>query len=127
MARIEWIKLRLENWARWKARAESGGRGWCSQATFLNDYSNDRYREARIPIDHVEGGVTNDAVESLKPERSHLYETLLCIYPLDLGIRGTALHCGVQESTVHARLESADVALREWINRREERKKSFTS
>src|SRR4051812_41869391 len=82
MARIEYIKLRLNNWALWKAREQGGGLGFASQSSFLNDYDSDRYRESRIPVDDVDASQTDAAVEALKPDRAHLWQTLQCIYPL---------------------------------------------
>jgi hypothetical protein len=118
MARIEWIKHRLDNWANWKARNQDGGLGWASQAAFLNEYSSDRYREARIPIDDVDAGVTDQAVEALLPDQAHLYRTLHHIYLLGLGIKETSRREGVAESTVNARLAASDAAIRAWFNAR---------
>ena len=126
MARIEWIKHRLDNWALWKAREAGDGRGWASQSAFLGTFDADRYREARIPIDEVDASVTDQAVEALLPERGHLYRTLQGVYPLALGIRETARQEGVAESTIKARLEQADQALRVWFNERADAKRSFT-
>lgn len=127
MARIEYIKHRLDNWAKWKARDQGGGLGWASQAAFLNEYSSDRYREARIPIDDVDASVTDQAVEALLPDHAHLYRTLQCIYPHGLGIRETARREGVAESSIKARLDAADRALQLWFAAREDAKRSFTS
>lgn len=128
MARIEYMRLRLNNWALWKARGLGGGLGYSSQATFLGEYDSGRYREARIPIDEVDASVTDQAVEALLPGREHLYTTLQCIYPLGLGARETARTCGVAESTIKARLEQADLVLTQWLREREDaRKRSFTT
>lgn len=129
MARIEWVKLRLDNWALWKDKESSGGLGWASQAAFLNEASTDRYRESRIPIDDVDAGLTNTGVESLKaPPRSHLYETLQLIYPRGLGIRETARRTGCAESTIKARLEQADRVLADWFaERKQAREKSLST
>jgi len=126
MARIEWVKLRLNNWALWKARETGGGLGWASQSSFLNDARTDRYREAAIPIDDVDAATTNTAVESLREERPHLYTTLQCVYPDGLGIKETARRCACAESTIKAHLDQADQALALWFRERAE-KKSFTT
>ena len=65
MARIEWVKQRLENWALFKAREAGGGLGFASQSSFLGEADSSRYRESRIPIDDVDASVTDEAVESL--------------------------------------------------------------
>lgn len=130
MARIEYIRLRLNNWALWKAREAGNGLGWSTQSSFLNEYESGRYRESIIPIDDVDASETNTAVEALRPEREHLYVTLQCIYPLGMGARRTAAHCGVAESTIKARLEQADLALMQWLRARREAldaKRSFTT
>ena len=130
MARIEYIKLRLNNWALWKAREAGGGLGFASQSSFLNDYDSDRYRESRIPVDDVDASQTDAAVEALKPDRVHLYETLQCIYPLAQGIKGTSARLGVAESSIRARLEQADLAIMQWLRDKREAadaKRSFTT
>ncbi len=129
MARIEWVKLRLNNWALWKDREQSGGLGWHSSAAFLADTGTiDRYRESVIPIDDVDASVTNTAVESLRPTRPHLYETLQCIYPMGLGIKETCRRMARAESTIKAQLEQADRALADWFtNRSEQQQKKCNS
>ncbi|MES2972401.1 MAG: antiterminator Q family protein [Pseudomonadota bacterium] len=126
MARIEWVKTYLENWARWKAREESGGLGFPSRSSFLRETTSG-YREAIIPIDDCDASVTNDAIESLRPGRVHLYDCLYMIYIHDTGIRGAAQASGKAESTIKAQLDQADHAISAWFAERAERKKSFTT
>lgn len=123
MARIEWVKHRLENWALWKDRESRGGLGFATQAAFLNDASSDRYRESRIPVDEVDASLTNTAVESLRPDRSHLYMTLQHIYVQGIGIRETARRMERVESTIKANLDAADHALSQWFGERAEKAK----
>lgn len=120
MARIEWIKQRLQNWALWCVQAESGGAGYSSTTSFLHEVDSSRYRESVVPVDEVDASVTNQAVESLRPERSHLYETLHCIYPKGLGIKETARRTCRAESTIKAQLEQADLALKVWFDARQQ-------
>ena len=122
MARIEWVKQRLHNWALYKNRERGGGIGFATQSVILRE-SNGGYRESIIPIDEVDASLTDQAVESLRPARDHLYLTLACIYLRDLGIKGTARHTCKAESTVHAHLEQADVALSAWFGERAALKK----
>lgn len=127
MARIEWVRCRLENWAMWKVREASGSLGFATSSSLLRE-ANNGYRESIIPIDDVDASVTNDAVESLKPARPHLYQCLQAIYVKDTGIRGAARLLGKAESTVKAQLEAADHALSAWFNERAAKKqKSFTT
>ena len=119
MARIEWVKQRLENWARWHERAAGGGLGFASQSSFLKDVDSSRYREAWVPVDEVEAGVTDKGVATLRASgRSHLYRTLELIYLKGVGIKVTARSIDRAESTVHAHLEQADAWLSEWFGER---------
>ncbi len=120
MARVEWVKLRLNNWALWRARNDGGGGGFMSQSAFLNG-GGSGYREAIVPVDDVDASVTDDAVESLRTTRPQLYRTLHCIYPKGMGIKGTARECGCGESTIKAHLEIADGVLALWFSERLER------
>jgi len=117
MARIEWVKQRLENWALWKEREVHSGLGFAKQSVLLSD-AVDRYREASIPVDSVDAALTNTAVESLRDGRSHLYMTLQLIYIAGIGIRETARRMARAESTIKAHLEQADHALSQWFGER---------
>lgn len=122
MARIEWIKVRLNNWALWVIAEKSGGLGFASQAAFLNDAPQQCEREARIPVDEIDASHTNEAVEALKLPKRHLYETLHNMYPRGLGVKESARRSGIAESTVKAHLEQADEVLRVWFQERAEKK-----
>ena len=128
MARIEWIKQRLNNWALWKLRESSGGLGFATQAVFLEDRV-DRYREISLSatIDTTDASLTDQAVEALKLPRPHLYDTLRCIYLQDTGIKGAARRLGKAESTISAHLEQADHALSAWFGERAEKKKKSST
>ena len=119
MARIEWIKLRLNNWALWKARESAGGLGFATQSVLLRE-PTDGYRDSVVPIDEVDASTTDVAVESLRQGRGHLYMTLQLVYVKGVGIRGAALQMARAESTVKANLDAADHALREWFNAKAE-------
>lgn len=121
MARIEWVKQRLDNWALWKEREAGAGSGFYSESSFLKvGCSQGGYREAIIPVDEVDASVTNAAVESLRLTKSHLYMTLQLIYIRDTGIKGAAREMSRAESTIKANLDLADHAIAVWFaNRRE--------
>lgn len=109
MARIEWVKQRLDNWARWKEREQRHGLGFYSQSAFLRvAVDSGGYREASIPVDDVEARQTDDAVQSLLADHGHLHRTLVLIYLEDSGIKAAALRLVCAESTVKARLDQAD-------------------
>lgn len=119
MARIEHIKHRLNNWALWRARRDNNGLGFPSQNILAvwgaSVEAPLKSRESVIPVLHLEAEETDQAVESLKGGKPHLYDTLLCIYVKDLGITGTARHIGRAPSTVHAQLDAADRAIDAWL------------
>ncbi|WP_418132511.1 antiterminator Q family protein [Variovorax sp. 375MFSha3.1] len=117
MARIEWVKARLENWAMWKARGEAGGLGWSSQSAFLNEPAGG-YRQSRIPIDEVDASVTDQAVESLKETRPSLYQVLQCVHARGVGVKATARALECSESNVKALLDAADRVLGVWFTER---------
>ncbi|MBS3019141.1 hypothetical protein DJFAAGMI_01880 [Comamonas sp. PE63] len=119
MARIEHIKRRLDNWALWRARRDNNGLGFPSQNILAvwgaNVEQPQKNRESVMPVLHLEAEETDKAVESLKGGKSHLYETLHCIYVRDLGVTGTARQIGRAPSTVHAQLDAADRAIDAWL------------
>ncbi|MBV7427290.1 MULTISPECIES: hypothetical protein [unclassified Acidovorax] len=118
MARLEHIRQRLEEWAIWKTRDEAGARGYASSSV-LNSittcYSRGSYNGMLIPVFEERSAETDQAVESLKLTRSHLYATLDYIYLKELGIPMTALKMRRAQSTIKAQLESADHAIAEFL------------
>ena len=122
MARIEWVKHRLDNWALWKERESSGGLGYATRSVLLADRV-DGYRDIMIPVDDVDAALTNTAVESLRPTRSHLYMTLQHIYIEGIGLNETARRMARAKSTISANLDQADHALSAWFGERVESKK----
>lgn len=124
MARIEWVKQRLNNWALWKVQEGSGGMGFASQSSFLNNAPGESRPESRIPIDEIDASVTNEAVESLKVPRPHLYRVLQCIYPRGMGVKATARECDCQESNVYSLLGIADGVLATWFRDRLEKQQA---
>lgn len=120
MARIEWVKHRLENWALWHERGRGGGLGFNRQAAFLREcVDGGRDEGARVPVDEVEASVTHQAVESLKLGNGHLYKTLQLIYLRGVGIKQAALDMRRAESTIKAQLEQADARLAAWFGERQ--------
>ncbi len=128
MARIEYIKHRLENWALWKERDSGGGLGFATRSVLLCERV-DRYREIDIrgTIDDTDASLTNSAVESLRPARKQLYDRLYLIYINGLGIKEAARRECCAPSTISASLEQADHALQAWFSAHVEMQKKRSS
>lgn len=124
MARIEWVHLRLENWALWHERGAAGGLGFAACSIFANGpAARGQVVEARIPVDELDASVTHEAVESLKLGHGHLYQTLRLFYLRNLGVIGTARSMRRAESTIHSQLGQVDQLLATWFTDRSERKR----
>lgn len=121
MARIEWVRQKLENWSRWLA-SDSGGLGFPRQSTFVRFIGQDRREEASIPILSLEAEATDRAVRSLQLSRSHLYLVLTLHYAQSLPLHKVATKMGRAQSTVKANLEAADRAIAGWYEAQEEAK-----
>ena len=124
MARIEWVKHRLENWALWKERESKGGLGFASQSSFLNEAVADRYRESKIPVDEVDASLTNVAVESLRSGELELYITLQLkyVHRPALGHNDIARMRGVSVRSIAERVDRADHVIRQWFAARDEQR-----
>ena len=124
MARIEWVKHRLENWALWKERESKGGLGFASQSSFLNEAVADRYRESKIPVDEVDASLTNVAVESLRSGELELYITLQLkyVHRPALGPNDIARMRGVSVRSIAERVDRADHVIRQWFAARDEQR-----
>lgn len=126
MARIEWVKQRLLNWAAWKARESRGSLGFYTASAFTKmvvDTSG--YRETASTVDDVEAQQTDLAVQSLRSAKPHLHRTVELIYLEDAGIKGAAMQLCRAESTVKAQLEQVDLAIATWLrNKAQERERA---
>lgn len=119
MARIERIKKRLDNWAMWKARGDGGGLGFHSRNILAVDvWARGTYNGAVIPVFEQEAEETDQAIQSFRQTRPHLYATLDCIYMRDMGVNNTARYLGKARSTVCANLDQADHAIDMWLQDR---------
>lgn len=121
MARIDWVKDRLENWARWAVQRQAGALGYPRQSVFARLAGKGTRAEAVIPIDDVDAALTDDAVNALRWDKPHLYLTLQCIYVQGREIAETAQRLGRAPSTIKAHLEQADQLLAVWFRERAER------
>ncbi|KQM68787.1 antiterminator Q family protein [Xylophilus sp. Leaf220] len=121
MARIEWVKSRLDNWALWCDRNRCGALGFASQAAFLHESVDESSRESRIPVDEIDAGITDQAVSSLKLSHPHVHRTLRHMYVEGIGAIETARRIGRARSTVLNHLEQADRLLSVWFIERKAR------
>ena len=132
MARIDWVKQRLDNWALWKEREARGGMGFYRTTSFLRLAVDRSHHDALLSsVDDVEAQETDRAVSSLLAGHPQVHRTIVLIYVEDKGIRTTALMLGRAESTVKANLERGDHLLAAWRRERadekEQRRKSAGS
>ena len=130
MARIEWVKQRLENWALWNERESHSGLGYPSQSAFMNVARSNSIREAHVPVDEIEASITDEAVRALSVSRPLQHKTLMLYYIAGQGISGTSRMLACSCATVHSHLDQVDRAIANWLGERAEaqrtQKKSFT-
>lgn len=116
MARIDYIRHRLERWARWCAQQDSGGLGFPSQTAFVwLGAGSGGYRESVIPISSIEAQETDQAVQSLRFSASHLHLVLVHTYVHGLPRHLVARKMGRAESTISQNLGDADRAIDRWL------------
>lgn len=120
MARIEWVKHRLENWARWCQQGNSSGLGYPSQSAFVRlAVPTARAREGVIPVLAIEAAETDAAVSSLQLSQSHLYLVLTYTYAKGWPRDVVAKKMSRAESTISANLEAADRAIKRWLDEKQ--------
>jgi hypothetical protein len=118
MARIEWVRARLENWARWCAHQENSGLGYPTQTAFARLGGKGTRAEVALPILSLEAAETDQAVKSLQFTQSHLYQMLTLLYARGLPRHQVAIRMGRAESTIKRQLEDADHAIARWLQDR---------
>lgn len=125
MARIEHIRLRLENWALWCSRKESNSHGYRTENVLSRwGMPTSGYREATLPVINEDALAMDEAVKSFQLKRSHLYLVLMLTYAQGLPRHLVARRMARAESTVSRNLEDADRALDEFFRARTDRRLS---
>lgn len=137
MARHDWVKSRLDNWARWLTRRESGALGFPRQSPFCREIASGSGPDGpAIPVNDIEAGRTHDAIEALKLTHSQLYLVVYCRYvgdprmserrrrPLTVAETGQAMCCA--QSTVYAHMSQALNHLAEVFSVELRERRSFT-
>jgi hypothetical protein len=119
MARHEWVRERLENWARWHEQSGRKALGYprASAFTRLTPGSTDSDSN-HVPVDDVVARATDDAVQALRPKTPHLWLVLQCRYLGDprnalkvrggpLSVNDTARAMCIAVSTYYAHMNDA--------------------
>lgn len=130
MARIEWVKQRLENWARWVVQREAGGMGYPRRAVFTREMGVSASTEwMSLPIDDVDAERTHRAVESIRLMHSPLWLVVQCHYVGDPQARPAvrrpmatdeiAQRMCCTRRAVQLRMEQADCMLAPVLNRKD--------
>lgn len=126
MARLEYIRTRLENWARWCQQQDNNGLGYPSQSAFARLGGKGSRAEAVIPVLAIEAAETDQAVKSLRLNQSHLYQMLTLYYAQGLPLHLVAKRMCRAESTIKRQLEDADHAIERWLQDRKARAAALT-
>jgi hypothetical protein len=120
MARIEWVRHRLENWARWCQQGDGRGLGYPSQSAFVRmGVPSARDRDSAIPVLAIEAAETDEAVKSLQLSQSHLFLVLTYTYAKGWPRDVVAKKMCRAESTISANLEAADRAIKRWLDEKQ--------
>lgn len=124
MARVDWVRRRLENWARWCALSGAGALGYPRQTTFARLAPSGGRSDDAVPIMALDASEMDDAVKALQFTHSHLYLLLTLTYAQGLPRHQVAKRMCRAESTVSGLLGDADRALAAVLDAK--REKSFT-
>lgn len=118
MARIDWVRQRLEQWARWSRERESGALGYPKRAAFLRVGSGGGMGSQALS--DGDASLTDSAVQSLRFTQPHLHKTLYHHYVEGLEIKRVATIMRKAESTIKAHLCESDRAIALWFRLRDE-------
>lgn len=116
MARIEWVRHKLENWGSWCQMRESGSLGYPKQTTFARMGGRGSRAEAVIPVSSIDASDVDCAVQSLRFTQPHLYTVLTLTYAKALPRQLVARQMRRAESTIKRNLEDADHAIARWFS-----------
>lgn len=122
MARIDWVRQRLEAWSRWSRSRESAALGYPTKSSFLRVGSSGTASGSAVPVTDIEASITDDAVTAMRFTHPHLWLTLKCHYIDGHEIKRVALRLCKAESTIKAHLEQADHRIAAWLDERSSKK-----
>lgn len=123
MARIEYIRHRLEEWGRWCQQSESGALGYPSQSAFARMGPSSGRNEPVVPTIALQASEIDDAVKSLQLIQSHLYQVLTLTYAQGLPRHLVAKRMCRADSTIKSHLDAADRAINLWLEGKAEQRK----
>lgn len=115
MARIEYIKNRLENWGRWCQQCESGSLGYPKQSSIARLIAPSGCSDSAVPLSSIDASEIDDAVKALRFTQPHLHMVLTLTYAKSLPRHQVAARMGKAESTISSNLDAADRALDRWL------------
>ena len=116
MARITWVKQKLDNWGRWCQQTDSGGLGYPSMCAFARLGGAGANGGGNVPISSLDASETDRAVQSLRFSQPHLHMTLTMIYAQGFPRYQVAKKMARAESTIDANLAAADYAISRWFS-----------
>lgn len=116
MARIEYVKRRLENWSRWSQARADGALGFSSSSPLTRIGMPRSMSFTSVATDQdAECMETERAVLSMRSTHIDLWKTMTLYYIKCYDIARCASVERVAESTLKARLCRADVVLDAWF------------
>lgn len=115
MARIEYIKHRLDNWGRWCQQRESGSLGYPRQSSIARLIAPSGSNDAAIPLSSIDASEIDDAVTSLRYSQPNLHLVLTLTYAKGLPRHQVAARMGKADSTISSNLDAADRAIDRWL------------
>lgn len=120
MARIDWVRQRLEAWSRWSRARESAALGYPTKVAFLRVGSSGTASGSAVPMGDIEASLTDDAVNAMRFTHPHLWLTLKCHYVDGHEIKRVAQRLCKAESTIKSHLEQADHRIAQWLTEKRE-------
>lgn len=113
--RIEYIKIRLANWARYMIIQKGGGLGYPSSCAYLSERVQSGSRDSKIPIIETDAEEMNQAVNAMGVAQPSLKQAVFLDYIKGMSRSDIAREIGCVPSTVQKQMERADAWLDAWL------------
>jgi len=126
MAQIEWVHLRLLNWARWSSERASKGLGYPRASAFARAAGAARHGEERnsIPVDSIAADETETAVLALRAHDGALHALIVLYYLRGLTRHDVASRLAIGERRFYQRLDECHSWLARWFNDRQQARRA---